>query len=129
MNNTMKTLLFRGFTSVAVSCLMVLFSLNLSAAPSGSGALLSEAYATLSVADHDYKGHRIEAMKQIEAAGKLLGVNVRGDGKGHEKQGTSDEQLRTAQGLLQQASSGLSGKALKHVNNAIKQISTALAIK
>jgi hypothetical protein len=125
----MKTQSLRALISVAIFCLMVLFSLNLSAAPSGSGALLSEAYATLSVADHDYKGHRVAAMKQIEAAGKLLGVDVSGNGKGHEKQGTSDEQLRAAQGLLQQASSGLSGKALKHVNNALKQISTALAIK
>jgi hypothetical protein len=39
-------------------------------------------------------------LKQIEAAAKLLGVNVRGDGKGHENQGVSDAQLRTAQGLL-----------------------------
>jgi hypothetical protein len=129
MNNTMKTLFLRSFTGVAVACLAIFFSLNLFAAPSGPGDLLTQAYVTLSVADHDYKGHRIEAMKQIEAAGKILGMNVRGDGKGHEKQGTSDEQLRTAQGLLQQASSGLSGKALKHVNNAINQISTALTIK
>ena len=125
----MKTLFLRSVTSVMVACLAIFFSLNLFAAPSSPGDLLSQAYATLSVADHDYKGHRIEAMKQIEAAGKLLGVNVRGDGKGHEKQGTSDEQLRIAQSLLQQASSGLNGKVLQHVNHAIKQISTALTIK
>jgi hypothetical protein len=68
-------------------------------------------------------------MKQIEVAGTLLGVNVHGDGKGHEKQGTSDEQMRIALGLLQQASPGLSGKPLNHVNRAIKQITTGLTIK
>jgi hypothetical protein len=95
----------------------------------GSGDLLTQAYATLARADHDYKGHRHAAMKQIEDAGKALGINVRGDGKGHEPQGVSDEQLRTAQGLLEQARAGLKGKPLKHVNSAIKQISTALKIK
>jgi hypothetical protein len=68
-------------------------------------------------------------MKQIEAAAKLLGVSVRGDGRGHEKQGVSDAQLRTAQGLLQQALPGLSGKPLKHVNRALQQLSIALSIK
>ena len=49
-------------------------------------ALLKAAYLTLSVADHDYKGHRVAAMKHIEAAAKVLGVKLQGDGKGHEKQ-------------------------------------------
>jgi len=68
-------------------------------------------------------------MKQIEAAAKLLGVKVRGDGKGHERQGVSDAQLRTAQGLLRQAQSGLRGKPLRHVNQALQQLSIALSIK
>ena len=129
INTTMKTPIIRFLTSMAVVCLTLGFGIKLFAGPSGPGALLTQAYATLSVADHDYKGHRIAAMKQIEAAGVVLGVKVQGDGKGHEQQGTSDEQLRTAQGLLQQAVPNLTGKALKHVNKAIEQISTALTIK
>jgi len=35
-------------------------------------ASLRQSYATLAVADHDYKGHRVKAMKAIEAACKLL---------------------------------------------------------
>jgi hypothetical protein len=92
-------------------------------------ATLDDAYATLAQADHDYKGHRVWAMKQIELAVKELGGKISGNGKGHEPQGTSDAQLRAAQVLLQQAGGGLSGKALKHVNAAITQINTALAIK
>ena len=91
--------------------------------------LLSQAYTALARADHDYKGHRVSAMKHVQAAAKLLGVSIKGEGKGHEKQFVSDEQLRTAQKLLEQARAGLTGKPLKHVNQALEQISTALAIK
>jgi len=125
----MKSLTFRSFFRLAILCLALSFSQKLIAGPSPSGGYLLQAYATLEMADHDYKGHRAAAMKQIEAAGKVLGVSVRGDGKGHEKQGVSDEQLRTAQGLLEQAKAGLSGKALIHVNKAIGQLSIALKIK
>ena len=113
----------------AVVCLALTFSMKLSAGPAASGDLLQQAYTALEQADHDYKGHRKDAMKQIEDAGKLLGINLRGDGKAHEEQGVSDEQLRTAQGLLEQARSGLAGKPLKHVNRALKQLRIALNIK
>jgi hypothetical protein len=94
-----------------------------------STALLDDAYATLAQAKHDYKGHRVRAMKQIEAALGEIGAKVSGNGKNHEPQGTSDAQMRAAESLLQQASAGLSGKALKHVDNAITQINDGLAIK
>ncbi len=91
--------------------------------------LLDDAYATLAQAKHDYKGHRVRAMKQIEAALGVVGAKVSGQGRNHEPQGTSDAQMRAALGLLQQASAGLSGKALKHVSAAITQINDGLAIK
>jgi hypothetical protein len=91
--------------------------------------LLDDAYATLAQAKHDYNGHRVRAMKQIEAALGEVGGKVSGKGKNHEPQGTSDAQMRAAQGLLQQASAGLSGKALKHVDKAITQISEGLSIR
>ena len=119
----------RSIVGLAAVCFALSFGQNLVAAPSPSAGLLVQAYTTLEQADHDYKGHRIAAMKQIEAAGKLLGVTIGGGGKGHEKQAVSDEQLRVAQGLLQQARSGLSGKPLKHVNKALQQLSIALTIK
>jgi hypothetical protein len=94
-----------------------------------SVGLLSQAYAALSVADHDYQGHRVRAMKNIEDAAKELGVALQGNGKGHEQQAASDQQLRTAQSLLQQALPGLPKKASRHVEKALEQISIALAIK
>lgn len=129
IQNDMKNRLPRSIVSLAVVCLVFSLGRSLFAGPSPAGELLVQAYATLERADHDYKGHRVAAMKQIEAAGKLLGVHPRGDGKAHEKQGVSDEQLRTAQGLLEQARTGLNGKALEHVNKALQQLSIALKIK
>ena len=97
---------------------------------SAEAGLLRQAYGLLSVADHDYKGHRVKAMKQIEVAAQHLGIILRGDGKGHEAQATSDAQLRSALALLQQAAAGLhKGNGLTHVNSAIKQLNIALAIK
>src|SRR5271170_6389719 len=95
----------------------------------GNVTTLDDAYATLAQADHDYKGHRVRAMKLVEMAVNELGGKISGHGKGREPQGTSDAQLKAAQGLLRQAAAGLSGKALKHVNNAITEISHALAVK
>ena len=93
------------------------------------GDLLIKAYATLEMADHDYNDHRAEAMKEVEAAGKELGIKIRGDGKGREKQGVSDEQLRIARGLLEEARGELHGKPLIHVDKAIHQINIALKVK
>jgi hypothetical protein len=107
--------------------------------------LLREALKTLGQADHDYKGHRAEAMKQIHLAIRELSGVARGEGRkaayqhsankirtqrsGNESQADSDTQLRNAQGLLQQASSEVSGDSLQHVNAAIAQLNTALAIR
>ena len=91
--------------------------------------LLDDAYATLAQAKHDYKGHRVKAMKQIELALGEKGAKVSGKGRVREPQSTSDAQLRAAQALLQEATPQLSGKALKYAKAAISQITTALSIK
>jgi hypothetical protein len=101
------------------------------AVPNGAGSLnlLRDAYDSLYVADHDYKGHRARAMHQIEDAMRLYGVNIRGEGRGHEKQGTSDSQLHEAQTKLEQSLGGLAGKPAHHVREAIKQLTVALNVK
>ena len=124
----MKILSLRLLAFAAAVCLMLGFTSKLAAGPA-SGDLLIKAYSNLEMADHDYKGHRADAMREIEAAAKEIGINVRGDGKGHERQGVSDEQLRIARGLLEEARGGLKGKPLNHVNKAISQIDVALKIK
>ncbi|HKW30714.1 MAG TPA: hypothetical protein VJT54_15365, partial [Verrucomicrobiae bacterium] len=116
--------------SILFAIILLVFGLVTCAqAQTTSSVLLNDAYATLAQAKHDYKGHRVRAMKQIEAALGELGGKISSTGRNHEPQGTSDAQLRAAQGLLEQARAGLSGKALKHVEAAINQISVALSIR
>ena len=124
----MNSKLLRFCARLLLPLLLLSSRLSLCAAPA-PGDLLVQAYTTLSAADHDYKGHRVAAMRHIEAAAKLLGVNLKGDGKGHEKQAVSDAQLRAAQTALQQAAAVLSGPAQKHVEKAEKELSIALSIK
>jgi hypothetical protein len=101
-------------------------AVNVYAAPADN---LIQAYDELASANHDYKGHRVAAMKQIQQAAKVLGVKLHGEGKNHLKQGISDRHLRAAQGLLSQAAAGLPARAFKHVNAAEKQLSIALGIR
>jgi hypothetical protein len=132
----MKSRFFRA--AIAGAILAAFFSLNIHAGPKAKmpadvTSLLAEAYADLDRADHDYKGHRIKAMEQIDRAGKVLKLNLRGDGHGHEKQGVSDEQLAAAQGILGQIQSQLAGekksRVLNHVNKAQEELAIALKIK
>jgi hypothetical protein len=124
-----NNLFFRCSTVLAIIFLAFGFVTPVQAQSTATRTLLEDAYATLGSAKHDYKGHRVRAMNQIEAAFNECGWKIRGTGKVHEPQGTSDAQLRAAQSLLQQARAGLSGKAFKHANDAIAQINDALAIK
>ena len=94
---------------------------------------LRTAYLDLIQGDHDYKGHRIKALRQVEAACKLIGFNVAGDGDAHQAQARSDAVLRDAQNQLQTVrnAAAANGQAdlQKHCDEAIKQIRTALSIK
>ncbi|HXR03772.1 MAG TPA: hypothetical protein VN836_03595 [Verrucomicrobiae bacterium] len=95
--------------------------------------MLRSAYIILATGDHDYKGHRVRAMHQIEAAGDLLGMNLRGDAKDKQPQPLSDAKLREAQGLLQNVLNSAEVKSQKriskHIVAAINQLSTALSIR
>jgi hypothetical protein len=113
---------------IAITGLALMTSLSVLAQPVPAN-LLPRAYVTLSMADHDYKGHRGEAMKQIAAAAKILRIDLHGDNVVRERQAVSDEQLRIARNLLEQARTQLRGRALKHVDKAINQINVALTVR
>ena len=95
--------------------------------------MLTHAYAILALGDHDYAGHRVEAMKHVEVAGKFLGMDLAGDLKDHEKQALSDEKLLQAQRLLAHlvkiASIKDQDRVVNRLNAAINQINLALAVK
>jgi hypothetical protein len=100
---------------------------------SAEAGMLQNAYLILATGDHDYQGHRLRAMHQIEAAAKLLGMNLGGDAKNRQPQALSDAKLREAQGLLQNVLGAAEVKnekrVVKHINNAIDQINIALSIR
>jgi hypothetical protein len=100
---------------------------------SAEAGMLQSAYLILATGDHDYKGHRVRAMHQIEAAAKLLGMNLSGDAKDKQPQSLSDAKLREAQGLLQNVLGASEVKnekrVTKHVTEAINQINIALSIR
>jgi hypothetical protein len=94
---------------------------------------LTSAYLILATGDRDYKGHRVKAMHQVEAAAKLLGMDVRSHAKGYKPQALSDARLREARGLLEKVLGASEVKAQsrisKHISAAIKQINDALAVR
>jgi hypothetical protein len=94
---------------------------------------LTSAYLILATGDHDYKGHRVRAMHQIEAAGKLLGMDLAGDAKDRQQQVLSDDKLREARGLLETVLGAAEVKdqprISKHIAEAINQIDVALSIR
>jgi hypothetical protein len=129
---------------IAVCSLVLSFSPVIIAGPARTPAqagisaaseadLLRQAYVILSHGDHDYKGHRVKAMHSVEAASKLLGVKLTGDGRGHESQATSDGQLETARIVLAEVVARPAikkeSRVVKHVETAINEIDAALKIK
>src|SRR5579862_5411989 len=137
----MKSTFARLLTVTATLALFLATNQNLHAqAPPPSPAavapapnatdLLSQAYVALATADRDYDGHKGAAMKSIQAAAKEMGVTLNEQGHGREGQRTSDDQVRAAQGLLQQASTaGLPPKVQKHIAKAIEHLNAALSVK
>ncbi len=98
----------------------------------------------LSKANHDYKGHRAAAVKEIHHAvrhlkseAKLRGVKGAGkDYTGPEPQPVSDAQLKKAMADLKTIHSKISGlgvtehrgKAAGHVTSAVSELDTALKV-
>src|SRR5215469_1088893 len=129
-----------------IGALLIAFGLVSRVQAQTTVSLLVNADTMLAHADHDYNGHRAMAMKEIQAAiHDLAGtpharvrtyVHVRhnhyarkASAKEPETQGNSDSQLRSAEDLLQQASTELSGNAYQHVNSAIAHLNTALSVR
>jgi hypothetical protein len=100
---------------------------------SAEAGMLHRAYHILATGDHDYQGHRVRAMHQIEAAAKLLGLDLSGDAKDKEPQPLSDDKLREASGLISNVLASAEVKdqkrVTKHLNEAVNQINIALGIK
>ena len=94
---------------------------------------LVDAYLILATGDRAYEGRRVNAMHKIEAAAKLLGMDIRGYAKGLEPQVLSDDKLREARGLLEKVLDASEIKAQPHasqrITEAINQINIALYVR
>jgi hypothetical protein len=100
---------------------------------STEAGMLHRAYRILATGDHDYKGHRVKAMHAVEAAAKLLSLDLSGDIKDRQPQVLSDDKLREASGMLSNVlgSSEVKGqeRISRHINEAINQINAALSLR
>jgi hypothetical protein len=120
---------------------------------------LKEAYILMAGADHDYDGHRVEAMKRVEEAVKRLDHRIMRDGTNNQKivatkdeiaagrakfiekqqgkvyegQALSDLQMREALQLIvkvrEAAPLQKQPKVHEHVEEAIKHVEIALKIR
>jgi hypothetical protein len=100
---------------------------------SQEAGMLHRAYRILATGDHDYKGHRVRAMHQIEAAAKLLGLDLSGDLKDRQPQVLSDDKMREASGLISSVLNSAAVKdqtrIVKHLTDAVNQINAGLSVK
>ena len=97
---------------------------------SAEAGMMHRAYRILASGDHDYHGHRVAAMHEIHKAAELLGVDLAGDDRDHERQFLSDDRLREARGLLKNVlgASEIKGqeRISRHIELAIREIDGAL---
>ena len=91
-----------------------------------SKKLVHEAHVHLVLADPVYKSHRAKAIRLIHGTGHDAEDKASRRKKAGSMGLDSDGRMRTAQSLLKQARSGLSGRAQKNVDKAIEQISIGL---
>ena len=96
---------------------------------------LVHAYRLLKSANSDYQGHRMNALNEVEAASKDLGLELHGDVnlQNRERQWKSDQQLSEARKLLRDSRKKLEARdrdrVASHVESAIKEIDSALRVK
>jgi hypothetical protein len=94
---------------------------------------VAHAHRLLKLANHDYAGHRVKALKEIEEAGKSLHLELGGELVEHERQWKSDQQLGEARKLLREARNKLEkedrDRVAARLDKAIEEIDAALKVK
>jgi hypothetical protein len=90
------------------------------------------AFRLLKQANHDYDGHRIKAMAELEAAGHDMSLELGGDLPEAERQWKSDAQLQEARHLVREARDKMERedreRVAAHLDKAIKEIDAALKV-
>ena len=148
----MKHLFMRSFRLTVVGAAMICLMLSGAYAgtstnaaateyldPEGDYSRLTEAealqmaYQVLQDANHNYNKHRVRAMSEISAAAKAVGLDLEGNGPGHEDQSVSDARFHLARRLVEQVRSRLTAGApaaeREHIDAALKEIAKGLEIR
>ena len=89
---------------------------------------LRHAYWILEQADHNYAGHRAKALEEVRRAGKIIGMDLKGDGYGGKPPHWSDSLLVEAKRNLLEIVDDTGGREHKHIREAIKEINRALEV-
>ena len=117
------------FTKIAAIGLALSFGLCAYAAE-GPREELAHAYYLLKEAKADYSGHRHKAMDEVQAAGRELGIELRGGVNEHERQRESDKQLTEARRLLGDVRDRMEehdrNRIAHHLDESIREIDVAL---
>ena len=94
---------------------------------------MAHAYVLLKMAKHDYGGHKAAALRELEAAGGELGLDLHGRGTEHERQLQSDELVAESGRMLREARDKLEARdrerVASHVEKAVHEIDEALRAK
>jgi hypothetical protein len=113
-----------------ITALAVALSFGLSARAETPREEVAHAYVLLKLAKSDYHGHKGEAIKQLEAAGHDLGLDLHGHETEHERQLKSDELVSQAGSMVREARNKLEARdrdrAAEHLDKAIREIDAAL---
>lgn len=127
----MKTSFRSLYIQIAAIVLALSFGVRAHAEPPREQ--IAHAFKLLKVADHHYAGHRVLAMNELEAAGKDLGLDLKGDASERERQLKSDERLVEARRLLREARVKLEerdrDRIAARLEKAIHEIDAALKVK
>ena len=119
------------YLQIAAFALALSFGLSAYAEPPRDE--IAHAYVLLKLAKHDYGGHKAEAIRELEAAGGALGLDLHGRGTEHERQLKSDELVAEAGRMLHEARDKLEARdrdrAASHVEKAIHEVDEALRVK
>src|ERR1700757_1282484 len=93
-----------------IAAFVVAISFGLSARAESAREEVAHAYVLLKMAKSDYKGHKGEAIKQLEIVGHDLGLDLHGGGSERERQLKSDELVSEAGNMVREARNKLEAR-------------------
>ena len=124
----MKTSFFRRFAVVLATLALCAVPALRAGTPTTAGDRVREAYTRLAGVEQDYRGHRAAAMQELESTAKLMHLELETPDPAAEPSLKPDREIVAARKALTEARPGVSGKALKHLNQAIRHLSSALKL-